>query len=581
MKETTKSERRTKRCVVYCRVSSEEQARGQYTSVEAQEDRCLHAIAMKQDQGWVHVATIKDPGYSGKDMNRPGVQDLIRKVKAGEVDVVLTYRIDRLSRSILAFYDFYGILQARNIELFSLTESFDTSTTVGRLMLNIILSFAQYERELAQERTLHKMQQHAERGQWNGGMVPFGYALDLKSEKGERRLVVAKQEARIIQSIYELYLELQNVSAVCKALHKSSVLSRTRVLRMRDGSEKILQGKPFYKTRVIDILQNPIYIGQIRYGDKIYPGKHEAIVSEKDFKSVQRLLELNARKPRLISTRDDHVHLLKGVLRCGSCKMALTPYPSGKKDPKTGQPYLYYGCTAPIHNGRTSKCPLPLFPARAFENTIKEFLKAVCLNSDKLAESIREDLKDSSSLLAPLQKKRASAINDHKKIEKQISNYLDAIGQGGLGSADLRDRYERTVKRRDELNRELEQLNSEIASAEHRVLDLGTIRENLKAFQALIDEVSLEDQKQLFQLFIRNVTVWPHEEKTKTPPDEPGAFLTGLDTTKGRKSRRIYRVQVELNQIPGLNLPTATELKKFGFRPARLPGEDSNLQHTG
>lgn len=575
-----KAERRTKRCVIYCRVSSEEQARGQYSSVEAQEDRCKHAIAMKEDQGWVHTTTVKDPGFSGKDMNRPGIQDLIRRVRANEVDVVLTYRIDRVSRSILAFYDFYADLQKHGVELFSLTESFDTSTTVGRLMLNIILSFAQYERELTQERTQHKMQNHAEHGRWNGGLVPFGYELDLGAPKGERKLGIKRHEADVVERIFERYRHLQNVTAVCHELADRGVLSRTRTLRQRDGSTRQIGGLPFYKTRVFDILRNPIYTGRIRYGDKVYPGQHPAIISMKEFESVQRLLDQNSRQS-LVTTRDEQVHLLKGLLRCGTCHTALTPYPSGKKDPKTGLPYLYYCCTASVHHNRKEPCPLPLLPARPFEATIKAFLRAVCQNSTTLAQAIKDASRDSSTTLAPLRKTQGRLVAERKALSTRITNYLDAIGRHGVKGPEIKDELQAATSRRDAIDREMEQLMSEIATGEHQVLNLETIRENLRAFESLIDKLSVEDQKKLCQLFIRRITVWPHEAKTKTPPEEKGVFLTPLPAGKGRKRDRVYRVQVDLHQLPGLDRPTATELAKFGFSNERLPGEDSNLQHTG
>lgn len=565
--------KKLKRCVVYVRVSSEEQAKGQYTSLDAQRERCMHAVAMHEGDGWVHTATIKDPGYSGKDMNRPGIQELIRRVKANEFDVLLTYRIDRVSRSIMAFYDFYAVLQEHGVELVSLTESFDTSSTVGRLMLNIVLSFAQYERELIQERTTHKMQQHAEHGFWTGTPIPYGYKLVSTSPK-ERKLAIQESEAQVVRCIFDSYLALQNVQAICDKLQEDGVRTRSRELQRRDGSKRKTGGAPFYKTRVFGMLKNPLYAGKIRWAGKVYEGKHPPIIPFKKFEAVQRLLEKNARKEIQLG-RDDHNHLLKGLLRCGACNAALTPYASGKKNKKTGLPYLYYLCTMKIHHARNCKCPLSPLPARAFEATIKQFLKAVSKNSTGLEAALAEARADSNETLGPLRRRHDSLRKEQKTLSNRITNLVDAIARHGLRTPDLKEEIEGAASRRESVEREIEQVTSEIGQAEHQVLDLRTIHENLKAFDSLVDELSLEDQKLLCQLFIKRISVWPDTQK-KRPLEDRGVFLTALPKENGRTKDRTIRVKVELYQLPGIDTPTLSELAQFGFCPERYPHGDLN-----
>lgn len=565
-------ERKLKRCVIYVRVSSDEQAKGQFTSLDAQRERSMHAIAMHEGDGWVHTATIQDPGFSGKDMNRPGIQELTRRVKANEFDILLTYRIDRVSRSIMAFYDFYTVLQEHGVELVSLTESFDTSSTVGRLMLNIVLSFAQYERELIQERTSHKMQQHAEHGFWTGSAIPFGYKLVAKGPK-ERKLVPQPSEAKVILRIFDMYVALQNVQAICELLDRDGVRTRARVLQRKDGSKRNTGGYPFYKTRVFGILKNPLYAGRIRYAGKVYDGQHPAIVPARTFETVQRLLEKNGRK-EIMAGKDDHVHLLKGLLRCGACNAALTPYASGKKNKKTGKPYLYYLCTMKIHHARNQECPLSPLPARAFEAAIKQYLKAVSRNSKGLEEAIREASRDTSVTMGPLRKQHDSLRKEQKVLSNRITNLVDAIARHGIKTPDLKDEIETATKRRESVERELEQVTAEIARTEHQVLDLQTIKNNLHAFDETIDDLPLEHQKLLCQLFIRRISIWP-DDKNKKPLHEGGVFLTKLPKEPGHQDR-IYRVQVELYQLPGIDPPTLTELAQFGFCPERYPQWDLN-----
>lgn len=577
-----KPERKVKRCYIYARVSTEEQAKGQYTSIEAQEDRCKHAIAIKQDQGWIHAGTIKDPGYSGKDMNRPGMQKLLSLIRSGQVDVILTYRIDRLSRSILAFYDFHGLLEKQHVELFSITESFDTSTTVGRLMLNIILSFAQYERELAQERTLHKMQQHAEKGFWTGGMLPYGYELAGTDGNGstKRILQIVEDEAENVRLMYKLYLQKQNVAAICKTLNDRGIRTRVRTLTSRGGEQRKGGGKYFYETAVMKILRNPLYTGKIRYRDKVFPGQHPAIIGEKTWNAVQRLLDKNARQT-MIETRDDHTHLLKGLIKCGACGgNTYTPYPSGKKDPKTGKPYLYYACTTFTKYGTKGGCPVRMLPARPFENTIRHFLQALAHDNVTLEKAIEEANRNSDRTLKPMMKTRDELVGRRKKLTSQINNYVEIIGEKGLESTELREKYERCIRERDALDRQLETLNIEIASAERTVLDMKVIQANLKAFDRLMGKLPMEDQKDLCHLLIKRITVWPFDPAKDKAPKEKGSFVTGMEPRPGRRNKLLL-VQIELYEIQGLDLPASTTLAKFGFASKWLPGRDSNPQQTG
>ena len=547
--------KKVRRCVIYSRVSSEEQARGKYTSIEGQEDRCKHAIAMKEDQGWVLTNTFRDPGYSGKDLNRPGIKQLIAKVQAGEIDVILTYRIDRLSRSILAFYDFYPILKEHNVELFSLSESIDTTTTSGRLMLNTLLNFAQYERELTSERVKHKLTQHANRGNFIGGILPFGYVCPKDSPIGDKVLIVEPKEAEVVKLIFKLYTQLKSLGLVCDELHRRGIVSRTRAITKRDGTKAVIGGTPFYPSRLLIILRNPVYKGQISYDKVLYAGKHQAIIPPKAFDAVQGLLDKNAR-PGLVPHRDEHVHLLKGLAHCGHCHAALTPYASGKKSRKSSEPYLYYACTSKTHKRKGPACPLPLLPARALEATVKQFLKATCKSSKTLAAALQTESRHSHEVLGPLQAKQDELARERKRVESAISNFLDAIGQHGIGSADLRSRYERSVERRDAIEREVEFLNLEITSAETRVLDLATIKLNLQAFESVIDSLSIEDQKQLFQVFIKRVSIWRH--------DEAGEAAEGLLTSFGEKRKHevIYRLVIELHQLPGLDPPKLGKLTR-------------------
>jgi hypothetical protein len=314
---------------------------------------------------------------------------------------------------------------------------------------------------------------------------------------------------------------------------------------------------------VFTILRNPVYKGQISYAQKLYAGKHEAIIPPKTFDAVQRLMDRNARS-EIVRGRDTHIHLLKGLLKCGSCEKALTPYFTSKKDPKSGKPYLYYVCSKKNHVKRDHGCPLPLLPARALETTIKQFLKAVVHTSDTLHQALQSESKHADEFVRPLKTKRSELLRERKQVEAAVSNFLDAIGQKGIGSADLRSRYEMAVERRAKVDREVEIVDAEIAGSENRVLDLEIIKENLNAFDSVIDDLSLEDQKQLFQLFIKSATIWPHDAK-----NDPGTGLLVPVESGAKKHERIYRLDIELRQLPGIDPPRLRKLTRNGFKEER------------
>ncbi|MFT5471421.1 MAG: site-specific DNA recombinase, partial [Verrucomicrobiales bacterium] len=261
------------RCAIYSRVSTDDQTRGDYNSLESQRDICQHAIALHKHEGWAETHYFEDPGYSGKDMNRPGVQQLCAEIEAGNIDVVVAYKIDRVTRHIGDFYEWWKLLDTRKVHFVSATQSFDTSTPIGMLMLNMLLSFGQFERELTSERVSHKIAERAKKGKWNGGWVPFGYSREPET----KALLVNPDEAPTVKKIFELTAKLGSQTEVAKVLNAEGVTSKRRMITKRSGEEKLVGGKRFIGDRVRRIVINPIYRGVIAHDGKEYPGEHKGI----------------------------------------------------------------------------------------------------------------------------------------------------------------------------------------------------------------------------------------------------------------------------------------------------------------
>jgi DNA invertase Pin-like site-specific DNA recombinase len=220
MKKPPKSQTSVKkqvRCAIISRVSTDDQARGEYSSLNSQRDICEHYISVHQLEGWVATHYFEDPGYSGKDMNRPGIQALLAEVRDGNIDIVVAYKIDRISRSLPDFYDFWRTLEKHGANFVSATQNFDTSTPMGMLMLNMLLSFAQFEREMTAERTFHKLAERAKRGKWNGGWVPIGYEYD----KTTQQLHPHANESDLVRDMYRLAVKYRNATEVAKILNET------------------------------------------------------------------------------------------------------------------------------------------------------------------------------------------------------------------------------------------------------------------------------------------------------------------------------------------------------------------------
>jgi site-specific DNA recombinase len=270
-----------KRCAIYVRKSSEEGLDMSYNSLEAQSDACAAYIASQRHEGWVRLSNIyEDGGYSGGNMERPGLQQLLGDVAAGKIDIIVVYKIDRLTRSLTDFARLNEVLDKNHVSFVAVTQQFNTSTSMGRLTLNVLLSFAQFEREVSGERIRDKVAASKKKGIWMGGPVPLGYAVK------DRKLVIVPDEAEIVRGMFRRYLELRSVHLLQKELERQGVRSRTRPLK----NGRTVGGLVLGRGAIAHMLKNPLYVGQIRYRNELHQGQQEAIIARELFDAVQDAL---------------------------------------------------------------------------------------------------------------------------------------------------------------------------------------------------------------------------------------------------------------------------------------------------
>jgi site-specific DNA recombinase len=275
----------SRRCAVYTRVSTDHGLEQDFNSLDAQREACVAYVRSQAHEGWVLAhGRHDDGGYSGASLDRPALQALLEAVRQRRIDVIVVYKVDRLTRSLADFAKLVELFDANGVSFISITQSFNTTTSMGRLTLNMLLSFAQFEREVTGERIRDKIAASKKKGMWVGGVVPLGYKVV------DRKLMIDEEEAPIVRLIFELYCALSSMIAVMRELRERKVVTRTRVL----STGRRIGGIAFTKGPLAYLLNNRMYLGEINHGDKSYTGEHAALIDRTVFERAQKILARNA-----------------------------------------------------------------------------------------------------------------------------------------------------------------------------------------------------------------------------------------------------------------------------------------------
>lgn len=285
------------RCAIYTRKSSEEGLEQEFNSLDAQREACSAFIASQTGLGWkLFPEQYNDGGISGGSMERPALQRLLADIEAGRIDVVVVYKIDRLTRALMDFARIVEIFDRQGVSFVSVTQQFNTTTSMGRLTLNVLLSFAQFEREVTAERIRDKIAASKKKGMWMGGVVPLGYQVK------DRKLLIEQDEAKIVRHLFDRYLELGSVPQLVDEAHAITLPANGR-----------RGGKPFGRGNLYHLLANPIYVGKIRHKQELHEGEHQAIIDPDRFERVQALLAAQ-KQARSSPANQPDAHRLTGLL---------------------------------------------------------------------------------------------------------------------------------------------------------------------------------------------------------------------------------------------------------------------------
>jgi site-specific DNA recombinase len=365
--------RKRLRCAVYTRKSTEEGLEQQFNSLDAQREACEAFILSQRHEGWVVLPTAYDDGgFSGGNMERPGLVQLLADVRDHKVDVVVVYKVDRLTRSLSDFAKIVETFDGQGVSFVSVTQQFNTTNSMGRLTLNVLLSFAQFEREVSAERVRDKIAASRRKGMWMGGSIPFGY--DLK----DQRYVINEPEARVVREIFTLYLQLKCVRALQREAAKRGYKTRERAFK----SGKASGGNAFGRGHLYYLLNNRTYRGEAVHKETAYGGAHEPIIDQQTWDHVQDLLQSN-RIDRKAGKGFRDASLLAGIL-FDEKGNRLSPSHSTKN----GSRYRYYVSQAVLQHEPDKAGATKRIPAQVLEDFVCRQIDLLLKNPAKLADEL-------------------------------------------------------------------------------------------------------------------------------------------------------------------------------------------------
>lgn len=449
------------RCAIYTRKSTSEGLNEDFTSLDNQRESAESYIQSQKGQGWIALSNkYDDGGFTGANMDRPALQRLTADIKSGKIDCVVVYKVDRLSRSLIDFVRLLQFFEESKVTFVSVTQHFNTNTSMGRLTLNILLSFAQFEREIISERTKDKMSAARRKGKWAGGLPPLGYDID----GANKRIIINLKEAEIIRAMFETYAQEKSLRTTARILNDKGFRTKARLEK-----GKAVGNIVFKNTNIQWMIRNPIYAGKIATNGQIYPGLHEAIVSEEVFQQANEILTGNKRE-RGTSKNTKSIGLLNGLFRCGDCDVAMCHTYSKKGKFK----YLYYVCLNAIKRGHRD-CPTKSVTADKIEDVILDILRKLSHDSRLKEKAWKEfTLEEKVAVIKDLLK-----AADYSAKNAILGLVLRSDGERREFKIELRDlKHLRHFQKKEEIKKEPKiRQNLVLAHQIEGLLDTGKIND--------------------------------------------------------------------------------------------------------
>ena len=526
---------------IYCRVSSFDQGQGDYSSLEEQEERLGRAVS---DEGYKIFRVYKEIASSAS-MERDQLKRMLSELN--RFDAVFVTKLDRLSRSMRDWVTINEQMDKNNVVLVAVTQKIDTSTVMGRFFRDLLMLFAQFEREMIAERTYEKMTAQAKKGRWGGGYSVLGY--DVRDKK----LVVNKTEAKLVLAIFRKYLELGSLAKTARWANSKGY--RTKARTFTTGRK--VAARRFTRADIQRLLTNIHYVGKVRFDGVDYPGEHDAIVPMEVFIEVQRLMEARSEKPRRADQKQQDT-LLLGLLRCGYCGGAYTSSFVNKKTKKgKTKRYYYYRCTSKTKRDADA-CKGADLRADVVDAAFVGFFRKLAQEPDKLQAMLSAAEKASKEGCGAIEKERAKAVRALSQVDRQASALVDRLADPELKDlAAVKNRLKELEVQQKELQAAISELTLQLRDRRDEVISLDEVKAAYEEFDELWDELSFQEKQYAVRLLVQEVRVRFEKGKEK-----------GQLAIKAW-GRRPTRLSIRLQDF---------RKRKLRNQDGWLPGEDSNLQ---
>jgi site-specific DNA recombinase len=478
------------RCAVYTRKSTEEGLEQEFNSLDAQRESGEAFVRSQVGEGWtLNPDRYDDGGFTGGNTDRPALQRLMADIGAGKIDCVVVYKVDRLSRSLLDFAQMMQTFEKQKVSFVSVTQQFNTGTSMGRLVLNVLLSFAQFEREIISERTRDKIAATRRKGKWTGGHPLLGYDVDPNGFK----LVMNPEEATRVRAIFALYLEHGSLLPVVEELERRGWPNKRWTTRK--GPER--GGKAFTRTNLYNLLTNVAYLGKVRYKDEVHDGEHAAIVDPGIFQKTQETLRRNGRTGGA-PVRNQFGAILKGLLKCAPCNCSMTPAHTTKGNRR----YRYYVCCSAQKRGRAT-CPSKSVPAGPIEEFVVDRIRCVgrdpALLRQVLAQARSKDDAHTAALEADERSLTQNLKSWHTEV-RRLSSQLKPEDDNGILLGRLAELHERIGHAEEQMKR----VRDDAKAAAAQLVNEEATRA-LAAFDPVWGTLTPHEQARVIELLVERV----------------------------------------------------------------------------
>ena len=480
-----------KRAAIYCRVSTFDQNRGDYSSLEDQEQRLRRAC---KEDGYEIYRVYKEVGSSA-NLERDEIKKLLSKVD--EFDAVYVTKLDRLSRSMKDWCRVNELLDKHEVGLVSVTQKIDTTTPMGRFFRDLLMLFAQFEREMISERTYEKMCEQARQGRWGGGHPILGYRAE------EKRLIACPKESKVVQKIFAKYLEIASIAKTARWANEQGY--RTKHIVFKNGRE--VKPKKFARADIQRMLSNILYIGKIRFDEMEFDGQHEGIVDEAMFTEVQKLLSAKRDKPRR-GDQTQKVTLLLGLIKCDFCGSAYTSsFVNKKMKDGTKQRYYYYKCGKKTKRNAEA-CQGADLRSELVDKFVVDYFFDLANDPKKLKAVLNAASKASVDGSKEIEKQRKRATARLQKLEKDSMSLVDKLSDPAIaGLSSVKKKLLALEAEQKELQSQITDLSLQIRDRREQTLAPAEIKKMYSDFAGIWKELTFDERQYVIRLMIQEIRV--------------------------------------------------------------------------